>query len=350
MGFFNTTHVACGIDISDRALRLIQLKRRGKKFKVQIYNEISLPGGAVIDGVIKEATVVSQALDKLIKTRHGRGRVCGEAIVALPETKTFLKIINVPSDQEDINAYITQVLPEHFPITADEVYFDWQKAPAYGPTAVLLGICPRAIVDSYYQVFQNGHVTPIAFEIEAAAISRALLAESDPAVAMIIDIGANRTGLMVVHNGAVQFTVSLPVSGRALTDTIASTLDLTFDQAEQAKIICGLDNDKCHGALVELFDQTFDELTSHIKQAMAYHQQSMSDSPAIERVIMTGGGANFQGIDKILSQKLGLPVTITQLWSDELPNPDHHFFTDTNSRPFTTVVGLAKRGLMTTHI
>lgn len=349
MGFINTIHNACGIDISDRALRLVQLKPHGKKAKIKFYNQVDLPGDAVVDGVIKQPEVVSTAIATLIKTHHGHGRVSSEAIVALPETKTFLKVIDVPSDQTDIERYIHDMMPEHFPLTAEEVYFDWQRAPIYGSNAILVGICPRLIVDSYYDVFRRSHLIPIAFEIEAVAISRALLDEQDQAVTMIIDIGGNRTGLMVAHSGAVQFTVSLPISGRALTDTIATTLDLSFDQAEKAKLVCGLNPDKCQGALVELFEQTLTDLAEHIRQAIAYHQQSMPGSPAITRVILTGGGANLQGVDRVLSQKLSMPVTIADLWS-QIPNPDHHFFTEINTQSFTTVIGLARRGLMNSHL
>ncbi|MEK7167774.1 MAG: pilus assembly protein PilM, partial [Patescibacteria group bacterium] len=203
----------------------------------------------------------------------------------------------------------------------------------------------KKIVDSYLDVLSKAKLIPTVLEIEAAAISR-LVVESNKETKplIVIDIGASRTGLFLCENKTVKFTVSLPISGNQITQLIADTLDLDWEKAEQAKIICGLDPTKGQGALLEIFADTIDGLTGHIRRAIAFHQDNYPSSQPVEKIVICGGGANFANINQILGQKLNLIVETSQPWKD-ITNPDHFFFDSSKSQSYVTALGLALRGL-----
>lgn len=347
MSFFSTTEIAFGLDISEKSLRLIQLAKRCRRNKVQFYNEVALPADCIVDGEIKQADAFLASLEKLIKTRHGRGRLSDEVISVLPEDKTFMKVIELPSAEEkEIQEQIRKILPQHLPLSIDDVYFDWQIVSKDSSTqTVLVGASPKLIIDSYLDVLSRAKLIPTVLEIEAAAISRLLIEpikETKPQI--VIDIGASRTGLFLCEDKTVKFTVSLPISGNQISQLIATTLDLDLEKAEQAKIVCGLDPTKGQGALLEIFTNTIDELVDHINQAISFYNEHFTNSHPVEKIILCGGGANFANVTKILSQKLNLAVETSQPWQN-IPNPDPAFFTSSKNQSFVTALGLALRGL-----
>lgn len=347
MSLLDSKEKAFGLNISDTALRLIQLSERGKKIYVQSYNEISLPTGCICDGDINDKKTFLENFNKLIKTRLGHGKLSRELICSLPESKTFLKFIEIPiCPQDQVKEKILEVLPQHLPFALEDVYIDWQVIKSdENSIKILVGASCKPIIDSYIQIIDSAGFIPVTLEIEAIAITRLITeynSTNEPQI--IIDIGANRTGLFLYNNGTVQFTVSLPISGNGITKLIQETLDLDFGKAEKAKIVCGLDKNKCHGALLEIFSDTIDELSSSIKKALEFYYNDFSDTKKIAKITICGGGANILGIADILTEKLNLKVEISNPWINII-NPNTSYFTPQKSQSFVTALGLGLRGL-----
>src|SRR3989344_9657207 len=92
-----------GLDISDRALRLIQLKKKGKKTVLSSYNEIVIPEGIITNGVIIDENNLIKLLHQLITTVKGDKINTKKVISVLPETKTFIKVIEItPIEKEEV--------------------------------------------------------------------------------------------------------------------------------------------------------------------------------------------------------------------------------------------------------
>ena len=56
-----------GVDIGSHAVKICQLQKTGKGYKVLAVGTASIPAGAVEDGVLQEPEVVSKALAALLK-------------------------------------------------------------------------------------------------------------------------------------------------------------------------------------------------------------------------------------------------------------------------------------------
>lgn len=347
MSFFSTTEKAFGLDVSDKTLRLVQLTKKGKKTKIQHFNEITLPAECIVGGEIKKMQPFIEALKKLTKTRIGSGGVSNEVVAVLPESETFLKTFYVRADDEtSLPDKIKEELPLHLPLDIEEIYFDWQIAEKKdGVYTILLGASPKKTIDSYIEAIGSAGFVPAVFEIESAAISHLLIDfNQDQKTQIIIDIGANRTGLFLYDRGMIRFTVSLPISGRQLDQVIAESLDLEPTKAEEAKIAFGLDPNKVNGALLEVLTPTIDELVQQINSAIDFYHDNFNDTQPVEKVVLCGGGANFIGIQEVLSKKLKMEVLKSEPFK-LLENPDPKFFNERRSQSFITAIGLAIRGL-----
>lgn len=346
MSFFSTAEIAFGLDISDQSLRLVQLAKAGKRIKLQLYNEIKLPDGCLINGEIKQASIFADSLNKLMKTKLGHGELSREAIIALPETETFLKSLEIEADKtEELPDKIKAILPQSLPLELDDLYWDWQIASHSGNKyQVVIGASPKKIVEGYLEVFAETGIIPVVLEVEAAAIARLLVELNHEAVPQIfIDIGHSRTGLFL-YDGTIKFTVSLPISGRQINDTIAQSLDLTTEQSERAKIACGLDEKICEGAILELLAPTIEDLSKQILNAVNFYYENYSTPKEIKKIVLCGGGANTKNIANIIKQATDIETVISEPFKS-IKNPNSSFFTAERSQSFVTTMGLGLRGL-----
>jgi len=337
-----------GLDVSEKKLRLIQTKKKGKNLVISSFNEAGLAPGIIINGEIKEPEKMVEAIGKLIKTAKGDKITTKNVAAVLPEPKTFIKVIEVPlaEEKKELNTKIEEEIKNHIPMSLEEIYLDWQILNKTNNNfKVLVGATPKNISESYFSAIEQANLIPLALEIEAIAICRTLIDRKEKQkkeAKIIIDFGAVRTGLIVYDHGSVRFTVSLPISGDKITKTIAETLKLDLEKAEKAKIVCGLDQKKCEGALSKILVNTINTLAVHIKKTITFYKTNFPDSNPVTEIILCGGGSNLDQIDKILSEKLQLPVKIGNPMTNLGLNKKLDIPKDKLSS-YTTAIGLALR-------
>ena len=199
---FQFAEKSFGLDISQKALRLVQLKKAGKNIKLSAYGERPLAEGLIKGGLIAEKEKVAGEIKKLIKEARGNKIYSRYANVCLPEPKTFIKLIKVPFRKgKEVLGDIIEESAKHIPFTLDKAYFDWQYIDAKDRTKVLIGVAPKEIVENYQEVLASAGIKTMSLEIEAAAIARCLfpLNRKVAEPAMVIDFGGTRTGVLILQ-------------------------------------------------------------------------------------------------------------------------------------------------------
>jgi type IV pilus assembly protein PilM len=309
--FFHNSKFPAGLDISDRALRLLQLEKGRGRPRISAFSKIKLSENSIIDGEIKNKAEVSEAIKKMINAPIFGKFSTNEVAASLPETKTFIKLLKIENSAGSESA-IENEIERQIPLRIDEIYYDTQIISRDLQYAyVLIGAAPKNIVNDYAEVITDAGLCPTALEIEAVALARSLLSEeSKNHVGIkdfnygIIDFGAQRTSMSIYSKNSLLFSASIPVSGIQITQTIAEKLEISEEQAEKAKIICGLDDEKAQGVVKKILSEHIDELTSKIRQVIDYFLEYYPERGPLNRIILSGGGANIKNLDRLISQEL----------------------------------------------
>jgi len=210
-------------------------------------------------------------------------------------------------------------------------------------TRLLLAAAPKTLIDGYTQLLEAAGLAPIAFEVEALAIARATVPETeefDEPIG-ILDIGATRSSLVIYDNGVLQMSIGIPLSGNELTQIISEKLSITPAEAEVIKVECGLDAHRCEDRMWNILLPLIDDMSSKIRNALRFYKIGFPMGKKIEKLYLCGGGAHFREIDTVLSRKL----TIKVRRGDALANFGHvpHSFPADASLAYTTAIGLAMR-------
>lgn len=347
MNLGNKKIPALGLDIGDRSIKLATISKQGQKNVLTNYNTINLPEGLFDNGKILDEQAISKYINKLIAETKGPKIKTPFVYSCLPETQTFIKLISIPEmTDKEIPEAVRWASEHHIPLPLDQIYLDWQIVnhdQAKKQINILVGAVPQEISQTYSSLIKKSELIPLSLEIEATAIGRALIDEKkimsqDEAIALI-DIGATRTSLIIYAYPSIQFTSSLPFAGVDITKTIGKNLSLSIEQAEEAKIICGLDENKCQGALKKVLDDKLQELVEKLNNSFKYYQQNFENSLPIKQMILCGGGSHFQGIEKFLEKEIQIPSQIGDPRMNCIIKDDK--FPLNQLLSYTTAIGLA---------
>jgi type IV pilus assembly protein PilM len=386
MALLNPLSNAFGLDIGDRAFKLAQFTKQRGTYRLTAWSNVEVPEGVMERGEVKEMDKAVALIEQLV--RGAGGSLRGRAVVAcLPEAKTFIKVLEIPADtaEERIRQTIMGEIETNIPLPRDEIYYDWQVAddapeaqppkqelsseevkpsgepkaegeaakPEPAPPApaekkmkrILLGAAPKSLVDSYTVLLEKGGLAPIALDIEAMAIARAIVPEKErmggEAVG-ILDIGATRSSLVIHDTGSVQMSISIPISGIEITKVISEALSVSMEDAELLKRECGLDANRCEDKMWKILLPLIDDMTAKIRNALRFYRIGFPAGKKIEKLYLCGGGAQFREIDTVLSRKLTIKVTRGDATVNLGPKVPKGFPADI-ALQYTTAIGLGLR-------
>ena len=307
-----------GIDISDLSLKLIQLNKLRGKIKIQAINSRELLPGIIQDGEIINSTAFIRELKELISKPSFGDISTNDVVTCLPDSKTYIKLIKIEKNPNSINDIIANEIQKNIPLTEQDMYYDWQLiSKSKNFFYVLIGAAKKDIVNSYISHLNQAGLNVGSLEPEPAAVARALLDEENPLKNItdnknygIIDIGAKRTNIFFYANKSIISSISLPISGNEITEKISKNLEINMDQAEKAKIICGLDKNKAKGIIDEILKNMIKDLILKIKNSIDFYESNYSELGSIESIILCGGGANIKDLDKEIEEGVGIQTII----------------------------------------
>ena len=347
-----------GLDISARSLKVAQLQRRGKGYFVRSIGRSQPPAGIIRRGRILDQARLAGEIRKLLAQTDGAPITSRFVIASLPEEESFLRVVEVaPEPGQGLNDLIRKESEANIPVYLDEVYLDWQPLAARQdsePRRHLLIVAVRkAVVDAYVATLKLAGLFPVALETESISIARALMANNaSTSPVLIVDLGADRTTLIVYSEGSVRYTVPIEFESEELTGAIAEALKLPEKEAERYKKKYGLDATQHKGDVVRALQPLLHVLIDQIQRHVDFYNTHPAHEHAavkISGVVLSGGGAALPNIDGYLEKALGLPVSVGNPWTNILnsPLPQLMVATKHHATHFTTSLGLALRGVTT---
>ncbi len=337
-----------GVDISDTSLKYIEVTPTGKRdhsFSIQSYGDIDIPSGALHRGVVESTTQLALALGE-VRARTGLDLVR----VSLPEERAYLFETNIRRDTatKDIRGLLEFRLEENVPLSPRDAYFDYEFIPGGTSAAeyrVLVTVYARETVQSYYEACRTAGLTPISFEVEAQAIARATIPNDDQGTHMIVDFGKTRTGVGIVHQGILMYTSTIEIGGGDISSELRVSLgDVPEAELTRIKNTEGLVFNPSTPATAKAIEAAFTGILEELKTRIDYWnlKHGSNDLRHIESLILCGGSANMKGIQRYVSDQLGIAAYRANVWENvfslenELPPIEQRY-----AYGYATAIGLA---------
>lgn len=308
-----------GIDMGSSSIKVVELTKKGETIALQTYGEIALAPYVekpVGDLVTLEPNKIAEALTELLSKIQVTTR---QAVVSIPASASLVFVIELPKGSE---SSLTEIVPNEarkfIPVPLTEVTLDWLVVPdvymspdmadeelkkGEQKLRVLIAATRNEAIAQYTNILAQANITPLAFELEPFALVRACIKRELSPIA-ILDMGASKTKVDVVHHGVVFTTQVLGRGSHALTQSIARTLNLSFEKAEHLKRTEGgiTTHAELKGVVNDYTKQVFAEVSSVLSHyEKEYHH-------AIEKMIIVGGGALVPGFIDIAKSSVTMDV------------------------------------------
>lgn len=331
---------ACGIDLSDRAVKFVLLRNYGGKLRLAKFGERELPPGAVEGGVIKQREVL---VDVLRQAREETGTPY--VGVALPEERGYVVEMDIPAGRGiDLRETIELHLEERVPIEAAKAIFGYEET---GGGSVAVSVVERDFSEEYHDILSEAGFIPTAFELESQAIARAVLPRNSETTAMIIDVGREQSNLSVVTGKVVRLAASVNLGGNVLARAIREDLGVSDEEAEKLKEEEGLLRQDAQRSPFFSIIRMAAVLRDEIFQRISYWNSDRSKNGNVAPVGLTllcGGNANVPGLAEYLTGGLGVPVALANPWVN-IASFDEYIpeMTRREALKFCTAIGLAQK-------
>ncbi len=306
-----------GLDIGSSMVKAVELTRKsnGKDFDLHHLGVSRMAPEAIVQGAFLNSSAIVEAIRDAvdhakIRTKRVAAAVSGHSVI--------VKKVSLPSmTREELDEQIRWEAEQYIPFDVNEVNLDFQILEASdteGQMEVLLVAAKKDLIDDYVQVIQEAGLQPVVIDVAAFAVENAFAVnyqtESGQAVALV-NIGAQVVNINIVQDGAPAFTRDITTAGNHYTEEIQKALSISFDEAERIKLGGrGRDSQEVIPQEVEQAIQAVTEtVVGEISRSLDFFAATSAET-RIEKVFLSGGGANVSGLDKIFHERTGLPVEI----------------------------------------
>lgn len=334
-----------GLDIGDESLKFLELIDTKNGIRVGRHGERNIPLGIIESGKIKNPKKMEEILSSL---REEAG--LKSVRVSLPEEQIYLFKLRLEKvGLVNIRESIELSLEEHIPISATDAIFDYEILSEDEQSLELqVATIPKNVIEDYLNVFKNSKISVQSFELEAQAISRAVVKSGDLETYMIVDFGEKRTGIFIISRGIVMFTSTLDVGGVMLTDMIAKNFKINFEEAEQMKRKYGMErntpNKELFSVLLNSVSVLRDEIVKHFLYWHTHKDEEGKNNPPIKKIILCGGDSNLIGLSDYFSVSIKNTVEMANVWVNIIHT--EKYVPDINYKQalsFAAALGLALR-------
>jgi type IV pilus assembly protein PilM len=353
--FYNKKLEAFGLDISEASIKVMQLEPSKNGFLPYAFSEVPLAAKVMNNHIIINELKLSQNI--LAAVEAAKKITTKRVVVSVPEAKSFVRVVEIPQmPAGEVTAALPWEMEQDIPVPVDQVYLDWQFIKNIGDKMqILVMAASKEYVDPLINSLKLAKLIPIAIELDSQSMSRALIGkeESKKAV-LILDIATTQSTFIIVENGNIQYTSSIPIAGNAFTESIARSLGVPAVDAEKIKRERGLTTEARRGSTREAILPLLDNIIDEIKNVSRFYEDHSELHRPIEQVILCGGSSRMTGISDYITARLGLGSThglnvglgdpFVNLMADQ-KTAKKSIFAKTDPLAFTTVIGLALRDI-----
>jgi len=347
--YFPIKH-AFGLDLSDASLKAVEVSHRGNKYVIEAHSSIMLPPNVIYHGEVKDEQALLLGLKDLLKKARPRPIRTKFVVASFPEASVFLHPFEFPAalSYKQVVDAIPYEAESEMPILISEMYTDikFHRSRENGHHVVFTA-APKKLVDLYLKVLGEAKLFPVAIDLDSPALISSFMSTDDNPI-IILDIGAWSSTITIVERKTVHGYVSTPIGGSSITQLIADTLSISFEEAEKLKKSKGV-----FGALADqrgVLENHLGLIVSEIEKAAKFHEQHTGRP--VQQLVVSGGtalaidfmdylakntGYKIASGDPLLSNQVEFAKTYSQSDKEEFISM---------KESFASTVGLAIRGSM----
>lgn len=310
---------AVGLDIGTSGVRAAQVSTRKGALTLERFGQVALPFGAVHAGEMADPDAVAYALKELWS---GTGFTSKDVVLGVSNGKVIVRQVDLPwLPIQELRESLRFQVQDFLPMDVNDALLDlhplmeFTDADGNRKLRGLLVAASREMVLGLLGAVAKAGLRATGVDLTSFAVLRAVghvdHVGTGDRVEALVDVGASVTNIIIHVNGVPSFVRLLLMGGGHITETIADRLGVSVSEAEAikqaydpAQAASSFDKDPAVRA-IESATATF---VDEIRGSLDYYASSSAENQAIDRIVLTGGGARLLGLPERLTAITHLPV------------------------------------------
>lgn len=319
-----------GLDIGTHSIKLVELKQTTK-------------GVFITNSAVKElpleasAGVITEKVKELFREENIKPR---KVTIGVSGSQVAIKRISVPfMPKKELREAVRWEAGKLISFPLEKAVVDFQLSGEIAEKGtkkldLIVAAAEREFIENQLAVIKDAGLRPMGVGIIPHALWHCMqmIPVGREGVTALIDIGAFKTSINIVKDNRLQFTREITTAGNDFTEAIqeAATLEgaaLGFAEAEEIKKEYGIPREKDieeaerHVSLQKMsfvIRPVLERLISEINRSFEFYK-SQSKEEDVERIFISGGGANLKGLKEYLADQLRTGVELLTPFEDMEP-------------------------------
>lgn len=306
-----------GLDIGSSAVRAAEIGIDRNQRRLRRFAQVGMAPGAVVDGEVVNPGIVSEALRRLWSEG---GFSSNKVVLGVSGHRLIVRQADMPAlNAADLRSALKFDAQELIPIPMEDAAFDFQILERGEETDDSGRSTMRVLIVAAHKELLRGHLVALKDAgLEAVAIDASPLAlmrvvppsGPDAGVEALVAIGAELTTVAVRQGGIPRFIRSLAVGGSKLTTGIANGLHVDVLVAESLKRGLVPAGAPQIAQARKAMSAELRDLGEDVRATMDFFV-SQADGSSIDRLLVTGGASQTEGLVEQLAG--GLDVDIRRI-------------------------------------
>jgi len=314
-----------GLDIGSHSIKLVGLKMTSKGPFLTSVGMKEIPPNKDKEDVNALSEILKALVKEVgLKTKKVRLTVSGSGVQ--------IKRISIPSlPKAELKEAVRWEIKDHLPFPVETAQIDFHILNEYVEDNIkkldlIVVACPKQLIDRTLSIAEGAGLQPTHLDATPFALWNTLLAwdqlKKEETVALI-DLGAEKTGICLFKDGVLQFSREVTPGGaditRAVMEGIGSSGEAQpiYERSEKIKQEIGIPSEPSQEGMSDksaslsklsfLVRPVLERLAAEIGRSLDYYRSQFNEE-RIDRILLTGGGANLKNIVSYLANELRLPV------------------------------------------
>ena len=320
---------AITIEIGYSLTKVCEVDYKAKTHK--IYNSFTVQNGVEVinDGVLTASPEYVENLRRALAVNHVKAK---QVVFTITSSRIASREVTIPFVKENriadvVNANAT----DYFPVDLSQYQLAHTILGTIGDQKgsqqykLLVMAVPTALLSGYYDLAKELKLEVAAIDYASNSIFQVVKDECAKGKHMIVMIDERASLVMAVENSVLTFSRSVSYGVDEVMESVMNTLCWgEVSSVEQAirvlqrnDCIAREENSESAGASAKSAkDKAMEDvrdavmpLINGISRVIDYYA-SRGQGEAIERILITGLGADFKGLDELLSSEVNMPVSV----------------------------------------
>ena len=309
MALFGRNSTTVGLDIGSGLIKLVAISHRSGEPVLTNVAFASVVSDAIVEGEVMDPALVADAIKGLLATAGIKAK---QVVTAVGGRDVIIKKIAMDRMKEpEAREVIRWEAEQHVPFDMDNVELDFQILDPEGDglqMTVLLVAAKRELVDHKMALLSDVGLEPAIIDIDAFALHNAFELNYPDAmrgVVGLVNIGHELTNVNILDDGVPVLTRDIQVGTRRFREDMQRERGISAEEADRM-----LQGSETTAELEPFLETRGEELAVGIERAAAFLQSASRSSTGLSRLYTTGGGARIPGLNRVLADRLRLPVQL----------------------------------------